>query len=311
MWVGFFFYFWITLCYSTITRMVEYKNGTRKLIKQDSIQFRSQSVLQKAPIYTFNIILYDCTNANPNLTLVNTIYTYLYEDFFPHVKNCSNNTVSKMDAFIYGPYYTLPCNTNTCSDSLLSSMEDRSMQVIDRQMYIPSIITVFINPRLCDYLAMADVLGNRIVINGLHILFSKNILLHEWGHNLGLHHSTFNMDEYGDNTCAMGRSTNKPLCFNAAHSHLLNWIDVKILSTRKLKGCIKLKSQIPYAIDETYYISYQKPALLIHKIHDPEHRYTRLLTRLKRIQKTYSFPEIKINLTWRYKNNYIHLNICK
>ena len=311
MWVGFFLCFWITICYSAITRMVEYKNGTRKLIKQDITLSRAQTAIQKSPIYNFNIILYDCTNSTHNSTLVNTIYNYLYQDFFPHVKQCSNNTVSKLDAFIYGVYYILPCNTNTCSDTLLSSMEERSMQLIDRQLYIPSIITVFISPRLCDYLAIADVFGHRILINGLSNLLSKNILLHEWGHNLGLHHSTFSTDEYGDNTCAMGRSIEKPLCFNAAHSHLLKWIHVKIVNTRKLQGCIKLKSLIPYAIDETYYISYEKSVLLIHKIHDPEHGYTRLLTRLKRIQKTYSFPKTSMNITWRYKNNYIHLNICK
>lgn len=311
MWVGLLVCSWFILTYATITRMIEYKNGTRKLVKQDTLQFRSQSAILKPPIYTFNIILYDCTNASYNSTLVKTIYTYMYEQFFPHIKQCSNNSVSKLDAFIYGPYYTLPCTINTCSDTLLSSMEDRSMQLIDRQLYVPSIITVFISPRLCDYLAIADVLGSRIFINGISNLFSKNILLHEWGHNLGLHHATLHRDEYGDDTCAMGRSTNRSLCFNAAHSHLLKWINITSISTIRLNGCRKLISSLPYSIDQSYYISYQKPFLLIHKIHDPDNGYTRLVTLLKPIQKKYSIPGTNMNITWRYKNNYIYLNICK
>jgi hypothetical protein len=291
--------------------MIEYKNGTRKSIKQHYLQTRAYNIILKPAIYTFNIILYDCNNVTYNSTMVKSIYTYMYHEFFPHITSCSNHTVSKLDAFIYGPYNTLPCMTTSCTDRLLNSMEDRSMQLIDRQIYIPSIITVFITSHLCDYIAIADVQGNRIFINGIDHLFSKEILLHEWGHNLGLQHATTNRYEYGDTTCAMGRSIDKSLCFNAAHNHLLKWINVTSILTRKLKKCKKLKSLYPYVIDNIYYISYLTPSLLIHKIHDPDIGYTRLITRLKTIQKNYLFITPRINITWRYKNNYIHLNICK
>lgn len=307
---GFFFSLWVLVGCNAITRMIEYKNGSRRMTKQDYFKLRAQSNLLKPAIYTFNIILYDCKNATQNLNLIKTIYSYMYQTFFPHIQECSNKTVSKMDAFIYGIYYTLPCITNTCPDSLLISMEEHSMQLIDRQLYTPSIITVFITPHLCDYIAIADVLGMRIFINGINTLLTPSILFHEWGHNLGLHHATTTLDEYGDDTCAMGRST-KALCFNAAHSHLLNWINVTSIVTHKFNECRNVKSNRPFVIDQIYYISYKKPYLLIHKIHDPEEDYTRLVTRLKSFQKNYTFIEKSIHITWRYKNNYIFLTICK
>lgn len=307
---GFFFSLWALVGCATITRMIEYKNGTRRMTKQEYLKQRAQTNLLKPAIYTFNIILYDCMNATQNLTLIKTIYTYMYQQFFPYVQECSNHTVSKLDAFIYGTYYTLPCITNTCSESFLASMEDKSMELIDRQLYRPSIITVFIPPHLCDYLAGADIMGTRIFINGINTLLTPSIVLHEWGHNLGLQHATSNVDEYGDDTCAMGRSTTS-VCFNSAHAHLLNWINITAISTRKLLDCRKLKSSLPYVIDQIYYISYRKPYLLIHRIHDPHEGYTRLISRLKSFQKNYTFIEKSIQIRWRYKNNYIYLTICK
>lgn len=59
------------------------------------------------------------------------------------------------------------------------------------------------------------------------------VLLHEIGHNLGFHHSGYQEQGYGDNTCLMG-SANVPwtkyihMCYNAAKSYYSNWYHLKI-----------------------------------------------------------------------------------
>ncbi|GFH57106.1 hypothetical protein CTEN210_13582 [Chaetoceros tenuissimus] len=59
------------------------------------------------------------------------------------------------------------------------------------------------------------------------------VLLHELGHNLGFHHSGYQEQGYGDNTCLMG-SANVPwtkyihMCYNAAKSYYSNWYHLKI-----------------------------------------------------------------------------------
>lgn len=59
------------------------------------------------------------------------------------------------------------------------------------------------------------------------------VLLHELGHNLGFHHSGYQEQGYGDNTCLMG-SANVPwtkyihMCYNAAKSYYSHWYHLKI-----------------------------------------------------------------------------------
>lgn len=52
-------------------------------------------------------------------------------------------------------------------------------------------------------------------------------VVHELGHNLGLHHSrhcyAWGCDEYGDFTDVMGKGA---VHFNAAYMHYLDWLQV-------------------------------------------------------------------------------------
>lgn len=55
--------------------------------------------------------------------------------------------------------------------------------------------------------------------------FVANLFLHELGHNFGLDHSKTFSDEYGDDTCIMGKQPNR--CYNAPHRYSLGWSEPK------------------------------------------------------------------------------------
>lgn len=313
MWVRLFIYsLSVFFSYSALHRMIEYKNGSRVISPQSKFYKETAELnIPKLPKYTFNIVLYDCTSESRNDTVIKTIYTYMYSTFFKHIQVCSNNTITKMDTFIYGPYHYLNCSSKICSMSLLDTMEERSLLLIDQQYNIPYIVSVFIKPHLCDYIAVADIGGHKIFINGLDNLLNPSILFHEWGHNLGLRHATTVLDDYGDPDCAMGRP-NYLTCFNAPHSHLLKWITAKPIQTNKIIVCKTYftTSNRPFVINSVYYVSYVNKNLFIHKLHDPDIGNTLLLASFS--NKNGFYELLDVNITWRFKKQmHLYLKICK
>jgi hypothetical protein len=277
-------------------RIIEYKNGTHGEISSNKVFFKKEALslfnVNAESSYNFAIVLYNCVNETINHDLLYAINDYMYYKFFPLIKRCSNNKVKNLNTILYGPYNTILCNEK-CNTDLL---EERALEIVKFSIKQPYVISVILKPIDCNYLGIADVNGKRIVINGLDNLLNINILLHEWGHNLGLRHAGTKTLEYGDNTCIMGNNIKEDLCFNPAHSHILNWINVTYITGNG--KIFKTDIKTPFLLDNKYYIAYYKKNITIYEVKD---NFTYLVRNL-----FFKLQNTTINnlfLSWKLKNN--------
>lgn len=289
------FYFLLANC--QFTRMVEYKNGTHKEIIYNQKDTFTLALKNTFPSYNFAIVLYNCINETTHHDLLYDINDYMYYTFFPVIKTCSNNRITQLNTILYGPYHTIPCNTH-CTDTLINQLEEKALEVVNYSLKQPYVVSVLIKSIDCSYLGIADINGKRMFINGLDNLLNTNILLHEWGHNLGLRHAAYKMNAYGDFTCAMGNNINTPLCFNAPHSHLLNWVNVTSINTLSLKKNKTFQTLLntPFLINNKYYLSYYQNKVNIYQLID---NYSNLLNIY--IKKNITLDNL--NYSWKLNRN--------
>lgn len=53
---------------------------------------------------------------------------------------------------------------------------------------------------------------------------NRGVIIHEIGHNNGLHHASKGGDEYGDGSCPMGEAWSGPKTYNLPHMAALGWL---------------------------------------------------------------------------------------
>jgi hypothetical protein len=180
-------------------------------------------------IKALTIILSVC-NMQPSISPENAS-TVLYGNTGIHsVKGLMSYCSAKkylLEPYVFPQYVHIPCPEDIFSCNVNSwaiRADDALRPLIDIDNYI---YKIYILPKGGCNFAGLGVKGPcsknnkcRIWISGDYPFFPA-VYFHELGHNLGLHHSSFQGDEYGDFSDIMGYCC-KNRCFSAPHNNKLN-----------------------------------------------------------------------------------------
>ena len=122
-------------------------------------------------------------------------------------------------------------STNTLVNRVIEGLVDTYGDLESQYQFLSFILPTHNDLRWGDnykYLAYATLLGFESVYRDLWSVH-LDAIVHEWGHNLGLHHSGRNGDPYLDMTGYMGYAngdaTGPFKCFNAQKHWLLGWYE--------------------------------------------------------------------------------------
>ncbi|NDG30882.1 hypothetical protein EB118_12515 [bacterium] len=192
------------------------------------------------------------------------------------ISRCSYNQLH-IDASIIPFTVQIPCGMSTnCDTETWAQLTDTSIQRYSQANPNNFNHIVYIVPYgLCPFVGLGDI-GPCNGYCRIWVTADKynvsSVYLHELGHNLGLYHSGYNGQEYGDLSSAMGGCCDQR-CFSAVEEYVLNWTKPKVDIQNpklKLKHTVVLASrpipennQIELAPNEyikynDYFIQYRK-----------------------------------------------------
>jgi hypothetical protein len=187
---------------------------------------------QNTQISTLVFVLQVCSNVPFDITRLNRIWTNkragsdtvnTLQNYFD---SCSYGKIEFKDEnqLILGPIdLGIPCNAN-CSQVLLyikvkEALEYAMKQGVDVNRYRHKMFMLPANLR-CGWAGVGEMKCGNSCNSWYYSSYGleTNTIMHELGHNLGLHHSSTFYDEYGDGSCAMGGC-----CGNRCYSVPQSW----------------------------------------------------------------------------------------
>lgn len=285
--------------------IIDYENGTSLEINdnQESLRDSYHVVTRPTTSFAFDVVLFGCPN-DPYVVTAEEVYANITQGFFSRVRKCSRGVVTDLNLTVHGPI-SLFCN-RTCDPVYTGGMETYAYNLANitgREAARRHVVTAFVSPRPCGYLGIAEVGGSKFIINGVAGLFNPGVMMHEWGHNLGLRHSYHNRNPYGDHTCLMGDAFGSS-CFNAAHAHAVAWVQpVASFSKTFTHPALWIRVPVPpgdFVKSDDVYMSYN-PAnqrVYIYRTNAPDYAQTALVTAAKPSLKS---PVTVRNVSLRWK----------
>ena len=166
--------------------------------------------------------------------------------------------------------------------------------------------------------------------------YDASILLHELGHNFGLHHSSTHDDEYGDTSCIMGMASDLMFrCFNAPQSINLGVTESKytldiqtftntsdVLHLYLQSHVESAKSSVTLKIGHTYFVvSLRTPVLFDAFLYRDHHnkvfvhstkkkKYATLLVAILSPGQSYVIEDHDVAIRFRGLRDNQHAHVC-
>jgi len=190
---------------------------------------------------TLTIILSVCNNNNPvskdaiQNTLLKAKSTLEY---------CSKNKTTLTADFIpFAIQIPCPASIANCEPDNWAVRTDTTVENYSNISISTYSHIIYILPDGCGFAGLGQV-GPCIGPCKLWIssaqAYSPNVYIHELGHNMGLNHSSYNGDPYGDLSGAMGSCCSNR-CYNGAHLYILDWAFPKNVYKLPLKDVTVIK----------------------------------------------------------------------
>ncbi|MBI3832236.1 MAG: PKD domain-containing protein [Planctomycetes bacterium] len=178
------------------------------------LQVTTQATVQAATgPYSVTVILVNFNDSTLAATpaqiqsMVNTNLTNFYSEV-------SNGKMS-VSCTVKGPYTINYNGLGNCNYGSWASAADQAAGVSSGyRMYV-------LAPSGCGWGGLGMMPGNQTWVNGSYWSWA-GVYPHEFGHNLGMHHATYNGSEYADHSCCMGNPNYPPHC-NGAHKVQMGW----------------------------------------------------------------------------------------
>jgi len=190
---------------------------------------------------TLAIILSVCNSNNP---IRNDVIAKTLDKVQVTLEHCSfNKTTLTWNIVPFIVQIPCPASTSHCEPLNWALRTDDAVQKYSSINVSTYSHIMYILPDGCGFAGLGQVGPCRgpckLWISSAQA-YSPNVYIHELGHNMGLNHSSYNGDPYGDLSSAMG-SCCPNRCYNAAHLFILEWALPKSVYKLPLKEVTDIK----------------------------------------------------------------------
>lgn len=240
--------------------VIENKDGTETILNSTRTAAAAPLLSPSNVTMSFDLVLAACEADLLDRPPLEDIRTNFSEGVSDRFRRCSKGHINEIVVRIHERLILIPCS-DPCPIANITGTE--VYDIVPKSVPNRHIVIIITRSRSCRFLALADLQGDRIWVNGLTpAILSPGLVMHEWGHNKGIRHATFQKAEYGDRTCVMGGGwVDNTTCFNPPHAHALGWA----VPSRELQGAnmtrdawtqFTLMPNATAAIDRTVYLTY-------------------------------------------------------